>query len=191
MSDIRQSILAEFPIKTKCSCDGEKKYRYLWEAQIINQSGNGKPVTFLMLNPSCADEILTDPTIDKCLTYVAQWGYSSLRVVNLFAYRTSEPEDLCNVLDPVGLHNNRAILHAILDAPLTICAWGNGEKASQLLKKRVKDVCKLLKPHRERLNLKCFGFTQLCEPTHPRNRKLLHKEVALCELECYDPWSPA
>ena len=56
MSDIRPIIFAEFPIKTKFSCDGEKKYRYLWKAQIINQSGNGKIVTFVMLNPSTADE---------------------------------------------------------------------------------------------------------------------------------------
>ena len=58
MGDIRLSnIRAEF--------SSDRKYRYLWEAQIINQSGNGKPVTFLMLNPSTADEIFTDRTIDK------------------------------------------------------------------------------------------------------------------------------
>ena len=93
MSNIRPSnIRAEF--------SSDRKYRYLWEAQIINQSGNGKPVTFLMLNPSTADEIFTDRTIDKCLDYVDQWGYSALRVVNLFAYRTKNPNELLNSLRP-------------------------------------------------------------------------------------------
>ena len=115
MSDIR-------PINIRAEFSSDRRYRYLWEAQISNQPGNGKPVTFLMLNPSTADEIFTDHTIDECLNHVARWRYSALRVVNRFAYRTSEPENLCNVLDPVGLHNNRAILHAVLDAPLTVCA---------------------------------------------------------------------
>ena len=181
------------PSNIHAKFSSDRKYRYLWEAQIINQSGNGKPVTFLMLNPSCADEILTDPTIDKCLTYVAQWGYSSLRVVNLFAYRTSKPEELPDDYDDcVGPCNDRAILDAVSDAPLIVCAWGNGGEASKLLKKRVKEVCELLKPHKKRLNLRCLELNKLNkksrEPKHPSRHK---EEVALCELECYDPWSLA
>ena len=176
MSDIRPcNIRAEF--------SSDRKYRYLWEAQISNQAGNGKPVTFVMLNPSTADEIFTDRTIDRCLKYVAQWGYSALRVVNLFAYRTSKPEELPNVIDPVGPFNDCAILHAVLDAPLTVCAWGEGKKADQLLKKRVKAVHKLLAPYRERLNLRRLNDDG--EPSHPRRLIFLKKEVAVDELKPY------
>ncbi len=177
MSDIRPSnIRAEF--------SSDRKYRYLWEAQISNQSGNGKAVTFLMLNPSCADEIVTDPTIDKCLTYTAQWGYSALRVVNLFAYRTSKPECLPEDSTAVGPYNDCAIKHAVSDAPLTVCAWGNGGEVSKLLEKRVTEVRKLLKCYRKQLNLKCLELNNkgLGEPKHPGRHK---KEVALDDLEPY------
>ena len=183
MSDIR-------PINIRAEFSSDRKYRYLWEAQISNQTGNGKAVTFLMLNPSTADEIFTDRTINKCLDYVAQWGYGALRVVNLFAYRTSKPEELPNVIDPVGIHNDRTILHAVVDAPLTVCAWGEGGKASKLsklLKKRITAVRKLLEPYRDQLNLKCLKLNDegRGEPTHPLNRKLLHKEITLDDLKRY------
>ena len=184
MSDIQ-------PINIRAEFSSDRKYRYLWEAEINNPSGNGKPVTFLMLNPSCADEIVTDPTIDRCLTYVDRWRYSALRVVNLFAYRTPKPECLPrDYSTAAGPYNDCAILDAVVDAPLTICAWGNGGKASKLLEKRVTEVRKLLKRYRKQLNLKCLELNNkgLGEPKHPGRHK---KEVALDELRPYDPWSPA
>ncbi len=173
MSDIR-------PINIRAEFSSDRKYRYLWEAQISNQSSNGKPVTFLMLNPSTADEIFTDRTIDICLKYVTQlakWRYSALRVVNLFAYRTKDPNDLLTVLDPIGLHNNSAILHAVSDALHIVCAWGDNGR----LLNRADEVRKLLKRHRERLY--CLGCNGSGEPTHPLSRK--NKLV----LKPYDPWS--
>ena len=183
MSDIRPIIFAEFPIKTKFSCDGEKKYRYLWKAQIINQSGNGKIVTFVMLNPSTADENSTDLTIDKCLAYAYVLGYSTLRVVNLFAYRAPKPECLPKDETAVGPCNDSAILHAVSDAQHIVCAWGNGGKASKLLKKRGKEVRKLLEDYRKRLY--CLGCNGSGEPTHPLSRKLTVVRKNKVELKPY------
>ena len=185
MSDIRQSILAEFPIKTKCSCDGEKKYRYLWEAQIINQSGNGKIVTFVMLNPSTADEKSTDPTIEKCLAYAYILGYSTLRVVNLFAHCAPNPKDLPkDYSTAVGPCNNSAIRRALSDASLIVCAWGDGGAIKPFRKKRADEVRnKLLKRHRERLY--CLGCNESGEPTHPLSRKLTVVRKNKVELKPY------
>ncbi len=170
MSDIRPSnIRAEFSIKTKFSPDKKKKYRYLWEAQISNQAGNGKPVTFVMLNPSKADENSTDPTIDKCLVYAYVLGYTTLRVVNLFAYCTSNSEELPDDYNEcVGPCNNSAIRHAVSDAPLIVCAWGD---KGQLFNRadEVRKQLKLLDNYRERLY--CLGYNGSGEPSHPRSPK--------------------
>ena len=182
MSNIR-------PINIRAEFSSDRKYRYLWEAQIINRAGNGKPITFLMLNPSKADENSTDPTIDKCLAYAYALGYSTLRVVNLFAHCASKPKDLPKDETAVGPCNNSAIGRALSDASLIVCAWGNGHNLGRT-RKRAKKVRKLLEDYRERLY--CLGLNKSCEPKHPLPRKLTKLTVVRKNklvLEPYDPWS--
>jgi hypothetical protein len=53
-----------------------------------------KPIIFIGLNPSTADENNDDPTIRKCVHYSYQWGFGGLIMVNLFAFRATLPNDL-------------------------------------------------------------------------------------------------
>ncbi|AFZ44358.1 protein of unknown function DUF1643 [Halothece sp. PCC 7418] len=63
-------------------------YRYLlWR----EWKPNASRITFIMLNPSRADATVDDPTIRRYLGFAQDWGYDSLAVVNLFAYRTFNP----------------------------------------------------------------------------------------------------
>ena len=80
---------------------------------------------FIMLNPSTADENVNDPTIAKCIQFAKKWGYGSLLVANLFAWRSTNPESMKQVSDPVGPENEFWIAHISLNAGLVICAWGN------------------------------------------------------------------
>ena len=68
-----------------------------------------KRIAFVMLNPSRADATNDDPTLCRCISFARSWGYGSLEVVNLFAYRASKPEELKTVTDPVGSENDRYI----------------------------------------------------------------------------------
>lgn len=81
-------------------------YRYLltreWDSQ-------GKIVTFIMLNPSRADALLNDPTITRCLNFARSWGYGRLEVVNLFAYRTPQPEFGLSGLSKSVIKKSKAI----------------------------------------------------------------------------------
>jgi hypothetical protein len=97
------------------------KYRYyLWR-----KWADGLPcAVFMMLNPSTADEVKNDPTVQRCQIRATQMGFGRLVVVNIFALRSTDPAELYKVADPIGPENNRYIIDAILEADLIVCAWG-------------------------------------------------------------------
>jgi hypothetical protein len=96
-------------------------YRYkLWRRWDHNKS----TLAFCMLNPSTADARNNDPTVERCERRARDWGYGSLIVVNLFAWRSTDPRALRSVADPVGPYNFDAILWAIEESTTFVCAWG-------------------------------------------------------------------
>jgi hypothetical protein len=56
-------------------------------------------VVFVLLNPSTADEVEDDKTLNRCIDFAKCWGFGSLEIVNLFAYRTKDPKILKNIKD--------------------------------------------------------------------------------------------
>ncbi len=55
----------------------------------------GKPlVLWIMHNPSKADAVHSDNTIDKIIRFTRSWGYGGLYVGNLFPYRSTDPSEL-------------------------------------------------------------------------------------------------
>ncbi len=89
---------------------------------------------FVMLNPSTADARMDDATIRKVRAYCTAWGYFQVLVVNLFAWRATDPRDLKLALDPVGPDNDAWLSRAASDADLVLCAWGTkgGDRALEV-----------------------------------------------------------
>lgn len=145
-------VLAEFS-----SC---RRWRYLLRRY---WGGTGPPATFVCLNPSTADEIRDDPTIRRCSGFAQSWGCSSMGVVNLFAWRSTDPRALRKAEDPIGPDNNRFIYQearkaAVCGGPVVI-AWGNhGHYLG-----RGGDVIELL----SEFDLKAFRRTNRGQPWHP------------------------
>lgn len=80
---------------------------------------------FIMLNPSTADANVDDPTIRKCIGFAQRLGFGELRVVNLFAYRATDPAALRAADWPVGPDNDWHIELAVKESSdAVICAWG-------------------------------------------------------------------
>ena len=97
-------------------------YRYLlWR----EWNTSSKTVSFIMLNPNSADAQINDPTITCCINFAKSWGYGRLEVVNLFAYRTSQPSLLKQAAEPIGKDNDRYIMKSVLKSDRVILAWGN------------------------------------------------------------------
>jgi hypothetical protein len=127
----------------------DRRYRYrLWRRWDRSRS----VVLFVMLNPSTADGRRDDPTIRRCIGFARAWGFGGVEVVNLFAYRATDPRELGRVGDPVGPHNDRYIRRAIRRSRLVVLAWGARARARRLLSLR--------RAH-------CLGLTRAGQPRHP------------------------
>lgn len=79
---------------------------------------------FVMLNPSTADAETDDPTIRKCIGFADRLRYGAIEVVNLFAYRATDPRALKAAGYPVGPENDGCIAAAARRATDVVCAWG-------------------------------------------------------------------
>ena len=133
-----------------------RQYRYcLWrEWGMMNPSY----AVFVGLNPSTADEIEDDPTIRRCVNYAKRWGFGALCMVNLFAYRATEPAEMKSHTSPVGTDNDLWLLEAAKGAGVVVAGWGNHGTHLQ----RDEAVKRLLAG-----KLSCIGTTKHGHPRHP------------------------
>lgn len=98
-----------------------ERYRYtltrVWDP-------DGAKALFVMLNPSTADEIKNDPTVERCERRARALGFGAFRVCNIFAFRATDPKVMRAEPDPTGPHNDTAIAEACAWADEVVCAWG-------------------------------------------------------------------
>ncbi|MHC4397425.1 MAG: DUF1643 domain-containing protein [Planctomycetota bacterium] len=148
-----------------------RQYRYaLWRTW---QEGDGH-VTFIGLNPSTADETEDDPTIRRCIGFAKRWGFGGINMVNLFAFRTTDPNNLKKVDDPVGDQNDRFLSMYCDPVGLNVACWGSRGAFID----RGKKVIELLGTE----NLSCFGLTKNVQPRHPL---YLKKDSELVQMSLY------
>lgn len=143
------------------SGDGVYRYRLgrVWQRPLA-AAARGH-VTWVMLNPSTADEQVDDPTIRRCLRFSDDFGYRSLTVVNLFALRATSPTSLAGHPDPVGPENRRFVAEETRKADLVVVAWGAG-KVAQAGYERLRDVLRNVEGR-----VRCLGVTASGAPRHP------------------------
>jgi len=144
-------------------------YRYvLWREWDVKKES----CVFIALNPSTADENEDDPTLRRCVKFAKDWGFGKCIIVNLFAYRATNPNELKNQDKPIGYKNNHHIKTQAANAGMVVTAWGN--HGSFL--KRDEKVKKLLRS----IPLKCFKLTAKGQPAHPLYQP---KEISLIDYE--------
>jgi len=82
-------------------------------------------VAFIGLNPSTADETKEDPTIRRCIGFAKAWGYGGIHMLNLFAFRATDPKAMKTADDPVGPLNDYYIMGVHMLCEKTVAAWGS------------------------------------------------------------------
>lgn len=144
-----------------------EKYRYLlsimWDPDLPR-------IQFIGLNPSTADEMKDDRTITRIKSFAKAWGYGTVMMTNLFAFRATYPEDMFAYSEPIGEtivsavpvddganRNDYVLMETRNQCETAIACWGNhgvhlyrAAKVKQFLK-----------------NLSCFRLTKTKQPEHP------------------------
>lgn len=138
-----------------------KEYRYLLVRE-LNLAIEAS-LTFIMLNPSTADEVNNDPTIRRCIGFATRWGFNRLYVVNLYSLRATDPKQLLQAPDPVGPDNDRYISMAFGGSDLVIAGWGGNLPKSGA--ERIKKVQELAKKAERRIY--CLKVNNDGNPGHP------------------------
>ncbi len=135
---------------------GQYRYRLerMWDVSVFNH------LVYIMLNPSTADGLKDDPTIRRCCSIAKGLGFGGIYVVNLFAYRATDPKKLKLVDFPIGPDNDSWLL-AVGQKSTVVAAWGT----HGTLYGRDKEVLRLLKSHKRKVY--CLGITKKGHPKHP------------------------
>jgi hypothetical protein len=131
-------------------------------------------VMFIGLNPSTADASKNDPTVRRCIRFAQDWGYGGMWMMNLFAFRSTDPAGLLTADDPVGPACDYTLRIVAESAGIIVAAWG----AHRLATERGKSVCQLL--NRE---VHCLERTKDGSPRHPLYVRSDRKPILY--------WSPA
>lgn len=121
---------------------------------------------FIMLNPSTADDEQDDPTIRRCMSFARRDGYVGIIVVNLYAFRATNPAALLIANDAIGPLNADYIWKVAAEAakyPVpVVCAWGT---KGALDPDHVRNVTVAMRGHGAQLV--CLGKTNDGHPRHP------------------------
>lgn len=140
----------------------DRRYRYRLSRSWERPGENVSVVTFVGLNPSTADENTLDPTLRRCLRFAMDWGHNAFCMLNLFAYRATNPLDMkAQGLDAIGPLNDEHLIWAATHSATVVAAWG----AHGGWLGRDSEVLKLLGA--EGVELHCLGRTRDGMPRHP------------------------
>lgn len=135
-----------------------RTYRY-WLLRVWDET---LPLNcFIGVNPSTADERENDPTIRKEIGFSERQGFGGLLMLNVGAYRATDPRNWRKALDPIGTGNTVEKLVAYakeFGAVHVVAAWGkNGNYAKAQCRKITESFPRLW----------CLGKNPDGTPRHP------------------------
>lgn len=113
---------------------------------------------WVLLNPATGDtEKRHRPTLERCISRSRAGGHTGLVIVNLFAFRDTNPRNLRTARDAVGPANDEVLRVVTTAGAQTVAAWGGHGRIGG----RSGRVGPLLD------SPLCLGVTQRGEPRHP------------------------
>lgn len=167
------AFFSKYVVRKGALLSPSRTYRYILSRSWCSSSTPNQLIV-IGLNPSKADARVDDPTVKKLIFITRRFGYNALMLLNLFAYRATDPKELLKVEDPIGPMNNEILESYCSGIGDIVLAWGNGGTYME----RGREVMNMLLPTNKLL--KCFGKTGQGHPCHPL---YLPKETKIV------PWS--
>lgn len=145
----------------------------------LNRSWADSPhVCFIGLNPSTADHLVDDRTVQRWIHFARAWGYGGFTAVNLYPFCTPSSAE-CRRLVEWGAngpgrqsrgdleHNLAILVKAAKAAALTVACWG----ASAWDQDWIDQVVEVIQSGEGFTpDLHCFGSTASGAPIHPMAR---------------------
>lgn len=129
------------------------------------------PLVWCMLNPSTATHDVDDATIRRCIGWSRMWCFGGIVIVNAYAHRSTDPEEMLRAPGRVGLGNDhvlRRVLSWVRETPTpevlppqrVMVAWGDRIEPA-----REQQMIDLLLEVGGATH--CLGRTQRGNPRHP------------------------
>jgi len=141
-------------MKSSAIISEDEQYRYaltwVWDYKKLL-------IGFVGLNPSTADATEDDPTIRRCIGLTKKHNFGGFVMLNLFAYRATDPKELLVAQDPIGPLNDGMLEILSQLTLLNVVCWGNNGS----ILKRSAQVFKLVP------NKFCLEINGSGQPKHP------------------------
>lgn len=157
MSEQQTLDLADVGVERSAVISDDGVYRYRLE----RRWSPGFTVAWVLLNPSTADADTDDPTLRRIVGFSRRMGFGRAVVVNLYAYRATDPRALWRAADPVGPDNDRHLRDA-LAGHVVVVAWGANAKPER--------IARFMEIHRGAPGagrLHALAVTAAGQPRHP------------------------
>ena len=137
-------------------------YRYRLTRNMSKKFPNDWCLPWVMLNPSIADASEDDPTIRRIMEFSRRWGYGSVKVINLFAYRATNPKELKWTLQNIVGPENDSWLHETMKTATDVMvAWGNNAPSGQVV-----HFMGIVRQYPD-VRLLCLDINKSGSPKHP------------------------
>lgn len=156
------------------SDDKNNEYRYLLTRE---WDSNKKKATVIMLNPSKATHLKFDTTIMNVHNFMMDYegkSYGSYSIVNLFAYRSTDPKLLVNRRQDYEMENDKFLKEAFDNSNIIIVAWGRDfSKVNAVTRRdinvRISNVLEMLRDYQDKIYIFWDGKEDLnnIKPRHP------------------------
>ena len=123
--------------KEKLKVDGiAYKYRTYYKT-VWDESNETNLLTFIMLNPSTADQYSNDPSVNNCIKIAKKYGnYGGIEVLNVYSLRHPNYSKIVDYIKNGKGNPNDIVYHA--KCTNVVLAWGNKKvELNEKLQKKI------------------------------------------------------
>lgn len=118
---------------------------------------------WVMLNPSTADGVTDDRTIGRVIEFSRRWGYDAALVGNLYAYRSTDPDELLRLPlhETYGPQNAEHLARMARESERIVFGYGSHAAAAAGVVEFTRNILEHPGGHW------CLGRTKSGAPRHP------------------------